>query len=69
VVSVTETTDATLVVEGAVVAAVDDDDLGGELAVTVLVTPEAALALAQADERGTLAVLLAPPEAGASAAR
>jgi Flp pilus assembly protein CpaB len=54
---------ATVVVHGAVVAAVDADDLSGEPAVTLLVGPDDALAVAGAAALGPVSVLLAPPEA------
>jgi Flp pilus assembly protein CpaB len=60
---------ATVVVAGAVVAAVDADDLSGEPGVTLLVGPEDALAVAAAAARGTVSVMLAPPEAVASTTR
>jgi hypothetical protein len=57
---------AAVVVHGAVVAAVDADDLSGEPAVTLLVDPDDALAVAGAAALGPVSVILAPPEAVAS---
>jgi Flp pilus assembly protein CpaB len=57
------------VVEGVVVAAVDTDDVSGDPAVTLAVTRDEALALAEAAARGGVTIVLAPPEAVASAPR
>jgi pilus assembly protein CpaB len=67
VISVGEAQPAAYVVEGVVVVAVDEDDLTGDPALTLAVTPDAALALADAAGRGALTVVLAPPEAVSSA--
>jgi hypothetical protein len=67
VIGVGEATPAAYVVQGAVVAAVDGDDPTGDPAVTLSVTPGDAQALADAGARGTLTVVLAPPESVASA--
>ena len=69
VIAAGEAQSATFVVRGVVVAAVDHDDLGGDPALTVSVTADEALALADAAAAGSLTVVLAPPEAVASAAR
>ncbi len=69
VIAASEAGPASYVAEGVEVAAVDTEDLSGDPAVTVAVSPEEALALAGAAARGPLTVVLAPPEAVASAAR
>jgi Flp pilus assembly protein CpaB len=69
VIAVAEAASAAFVVQGVEVAAVDTDDPTGDPAVTLSVTPDDALALADAGARGVLTVVLAPPEAVASAAR
>jgi Flp pilus assembly protein CpaB len=67
VIGVSDTAPAAYVVEGVVVAAVDDDDVSGEPAVTLSVSPEDALHVADAAAHGTVTIVLAPPEAVASA--
>jgi Flp pilus assembly protein CpaB len=67
VIAVGEAQPAAYVVSGVVVAAVDGDDITGDPSLTLSVTPDEALALADAAARGALTIVLAPPEAVSSA--